>query len=157
MQQRTSGQNRIRVGCVYGMCSNHSTLCVLRWPYEEKGKTEFSIPISLKATVSKLLFLETLPGICCSLVFQFGRSLIDVAAENHDTGKLVNSWYKTSPGFWRLHFTHVVEDTFPITVLRSICSPFFKQAAFCHILVCYRLLLHGHEFRLLELQLFLLW
>lgn len=111
-------------------------LCVLRWPYEEKDKTEFTIPISLKATVSKLLFLDALPGICCSLVFQFGRSLVDVAAENHDRGKLVNPWHKNSPGLMSLHFTHVFEDTFPITVLwasvvmwqrHSICSTVFNK------------------------------
>ena len=65
---------------------------------------------------------EALLGICSSLVFQFGRSLIDVADKNHDTGRFVNSWHKVSSspsrssiwwlyitltGLWR-HVSHVV-------------------------------------------------
>ncbi len=82
-------------------------LCVLRWPYEGKGKIEFITSVSLSENVSKL-FSEALLGICSSLVFQFGRSLVDVAAENHDTGRFLNSWHKNSyrTPIWWLYITH---------------------------------------------------
>lgn len=57
----------------------------------------------------------SLLGICSSLVFQFGRSFVDVAAENHDAGRFANSWLKNpsrTPIWWLYINSHMALEAY---------------------------------------------
>lgn len=87
--------------CLCSVCSVSSD--------DQKGKLEFTILASPSKNVSNCSTHTEAPlGVRCSLVFQFGSSLVDVAAENHDTGTFVNSWHKNHSRalIWWLYSTH---------------------------------------------------
>ncbi len=88
-------------------------ICVLRWPCKGNGKIEFSFPVlgffCFPENIPKLLFSSALLGICCLLVFQFGRSLVDVAAKKpwHRQFCKLLTWESFQDfHLMTLHYTH---------------------------------------------------